>query len=559
MTDRALQLCRDLAASLSHLGAKTVAVSPGSRNTPLALAFAAEPALDLSVHHDERSAGFFALGAAKATGVPSVLICTSGSAAAHYYPAVIEARHARVPLMVATADRPPELRGTNAPQTIDQIDLYGGAVKLFYDVGVPDDTVVAAAPDLASRAWAAAMDPAPGPVHLNFPFREPLLTGPVPPPSPRLREVHYTPAQTTPDRRSLQEVVAALKGRRTLIVVGGRLAGDSAAAIAEIAAATGTPLLADPQARVSGPATITHADQLAAAGLLDRLSPEAVIRIGPVPTSKPIWRWLGEAQHPTKIYIDVGPWRDPIGSDWVIRGDAPAVLADLDLETGDPSWLSAWQKADQRAGNAITAALQRETFPNEPSIAMITYRSAPPRTILYAGSSMPIRDLDAFSGRTREDVEVLANRGTNGIDGLVSTAAGAARARRTRVTVLGGDVTTLHDIGALAFIGREQVPVTLVVVNNDGGGIFHFLPQASGEHIPGPVFEELFGSPHGLDFSEIAPAFGVPSRRVESREDLSKLISEPGAGPLLIELHTERRSNVEVHLRVHDAVRAALE
>jgi 2-succinyl-5-enolpyruvyl-6-hydroxy-3-cyclohexene-1-carboxylate synthase len=556
--DLALRLCRDLAASLAGLGVKVAALSPGSRNTPLALAFAAEPAFETTVHHDERSAGFFGLGAAKTNEVPSVLICTSGTAPAHYYPAVIEAYHARVPLLVFTADRPPELRGTNAPQTIDQIDLYGGAVKLFHDVGVADDAVVAAAPDLALRAFAAVMDSPAGPVHLNFPFREPLLRGPVPAPSPRLGGVRYTAPQSTLDPSSLGEAAASLSNGRTLLVVGGMLPGDSAAAVAAIGAATGTPVLADPQARRPGSATVSHADQLAAAGFLDQQTPEAVIRIGPVPTSKPIWRWLDETSQPTQIYVDAGPWRDPIGSDWVIRGSAATVLGELGLVSSDPSWLDAWRSADEAAGNAINAALAREAFPNEPSIAMIAYRSAPPHSILYAGSSMPIRDLDAFAGRPRDHLAVLANRGANGIDGLLSAAAGAARAARTRVTVLGGDIATLHDVGALSFIGREEIPVTIVVVNNDGGGIFHFLPQASDRHVPFPIFEELFGTPHGLDFSRIASAFGVPSRRVEDPDELSKLIAEPGTGPLLIELRTDRQSNVGVHLRIRDAVRAAL-
>lgn len=557
-SDPALQLCRDLAASLATLGVRTVALSPGSRNTPLALAFAAEPALDLTVHHDERSAGFFALGAGKATGVPSVLICTSGTAAAHYFPAVIEAYHARVPLVVMTADRPPELRGTNAPQTIDQIDLYGGAVKLFHEVGVPDDVVAATAPDLAIRVWAASMDAPSGPVHINFPFREPLLTGPVPHPDPGLRSVHYTAAGGSPDRDLLGEAASELKGKKTLIVVGGRQAGDSAEIIAETGSTKHVPVLAGPQARVRGRATIYHADQLAAAGMFDRLEPEAVIRLGPIPTSKPLWRWLGETRYTTQISIDIGPGRDAIGFDLAIRGEPALVLGELGLEPGDPEWLGAWKEADRTAGDAIAAALEHEVFPNEPSIARVTYGSAPSDSIVYAGSSMPIRDLDAFSGEPRDDIEVLANRGANGIDGLLSTAAGTARAAGKRVTALAGDVTTLHDIGALAFIGRDESPVTIVVVNNDGGGIFHFLPQASGEHVPGPVFEELFGTPHGLDFTAVAAAFGVPSTRAEDQDELSKLVSEPGIGPLLIELHTERRANVDVHRRIGEAVRAAL-
>ncbi|MGD2051272.1 MAG: 2-succinyl-5-enolpyruvyl-6-hydroxy-3-cyclohexene-1-carboxylic-acid synthase, partial [Acidimicrobiia bacterium] len=306
--------CAALASSLASLGLRNACVSPGSRNTPLAAAFAADPDItDWSIH-DERSAGFIALGIAKATGIPAAVISTSGTAAAEYAPAVAEASAAGVPLLVLTADRPPELRGVGAPQTIDQIGLYGGAVRWFHDAGVPDEATVAAVPGLAAHAWSVAVRPPAGPVHLNLPFREPLADGPpgpLPAPAPRLMGA----APAAPVDADLAAIADLVSGHRTVVLVGPGEEEGLAAACAALAAAGDFPVLADPLSGVRHGAhdlshVVANGDLLAGAGLLDRLVPEAILRFGGIPTSKPIWQWLAAHPEVPQILVDQGRWRD---------------------------------------------------------------------------------------------------------------------------------------------------------------------------------------------------------------------------------------------------------
>lgn len=558
MTTAAELFCRDLAAGLAALGVASAAVSPGSRNAALSLAFEAEPGIDTTVHHDERSAAFFALGSAKAARLPAVLVCTSGTAAAHYSPAIIEARHARVPLVVITADRPPELRGASAPQTIDQIKLYGAAVKWFHEVGVPDDAIAARAADIALRAWVAASESPSGPVHLNVPLRDPMISGPTPEPT----RVPNRPGLGTQrlSIRDRERLVDQASGRRGLLIAGGRPSGSFAAAARPLAAALRIPVIADPQARFTSPNVMGYGDLLASAGWLEQLSPDLVLRTGPLPTSKPLWRWL-ESGAVSQIYLDDGDWRDPLGSvTTAYRTDpAEALGAITDMVAPAPDdWLEAWLSADRTAGEAVEAALASEAFPNEPAIARAVYRSAPAATIVYAGSSMPIRDLDAVAGPTREGIEIMANRGANGIDGLLSAAGGAARTTGRPVIVHAGDLSVVHDAGGLGTLARLGLPVTVVVVDNDGGGIFHFLPQAEPASVPADRFEKVFGAPHGLDLTKIAEAYGVRATTVATITDLEAAIADPPAAPYLVRVQTDRAGNVAVHERLRAAVRGRL-
>lgn len=558
MTTAAELFCRDLAAGLAALGVASAAVSPGSRNAALSLAFEAEPGIDTTVHHDERSAAFFALGAAKAARLPAVLVCTSGTAAAHYFPAIIEARHARVPLIVITADRPPELRGASSPQTIDQIKLFGAAVKWFHEVGVPDDAIAARSADIALRAWVAASESPSGPVHLNVPLRDPLISGPTPEPTrvpagPGLG----TRRLSTSDCERLADQVS---GRRGLLIVGGRPPGSFAAAARPLAAALRIPVIADPQARFTSPNLMSYGDLLASTGGLEQLSPELVLRTGALPTSKPLWRWL-ESGAVAQIYLDDGPWRDPLGSvTTAYRTDPAEALGSItDLVAPAPDdWLEAWLSADEKAGEAVEATLASEAFPNEPAIARAVYRSAPEASIVYAGSSMPIRDLDAVAGPTREGIEIMANRGANGIDGLLSAAGGAARTTGRPVIVHAGDLSVVHDAGGLGTLARLGLPVTAIVVDNDGGGIFHFLDQADPALVPSDRFEKVFGAPHGLSLTRIAEAYGVRATTVASITDLEAAIADPPAAPFLVRIQTDRADNVAVHERLRAAVRERL-
>lgn len=543
-----------LAGALADLGLRHAVISPGSRSTPLATAFSAEHRITCHVIHDERSAGFFALGIAKQSEIPAALICTSGTAAANYLPAVVEANQARVPLILLTADRPPELRGVGAPQTIDQIGIFGRNVRLFHEVGVPDDATAAAAPALALRAWAAVFDAPQGPVHLNLSFREPLEAPSVAAP-PTSLEFHRGEVQLTPE--DLSDLADRLSGRKVLIVAGGHQRPGFAAATAMAAGQAGIPVVADVQCRFPSPVTVVNGDLLAAAGFCDAQPPDVIVRIGPVPTSRAIWSWMS-GSGVEQVSIEDAAWRDPIGSVFATyRADPAITLADLAgrIAPSPDDWMPAWAAADQRIAEAVAHSLAGEPFPNEPAIARSVWEAAPAGATIYAGSSMPIRDLDSFSGPSRGDLAVLSNRGANGIDGLLSSAAGASAADGQRVVALAGDLSALHDATALGEIARFDLPVTIVVVNNDGGGIFHFLPQVV--HMPPDRFETLFGAPHGQSLAAIASAFGIEARTVDTEEDLRSAVGNE-QGPLLIELRTNREENVSVHERLREAASDAL-
>lgn len=552
--DPTTALTTRLAASFADLGLRHAVISPGSRSTPLALAFAAERRITCHVVRDERSAGFFGLGIAKQSGIPVALICTSGTAAASYLPSVVEAGLARVPLLVLTADRPPELRDNGAPQTIDQIGIYGAAVRLFHDVGVPDEVVADTAPALALRAWAAAFDAPHGPVHLNFPLQEPLATPTDPAPSMglgfRRGEVQLPP-------EDLADLAEHLSTRRSLIIAGGHQRPGFAAAAAMLSGEARIPVVADIQARFPSPSTISHGDLLAGAGFFVSHPPDVIVRVGPVPTSRPLWAWMQDSQA-DQIAIDDAGWRDPLGTvTHAYRADPAVTFAELAgrVAPTPEDWHPAWIDADQRVGEHIAAVLASESFPTEPAIAKAVWAAAPSGSTIYAASSMPIRDLDSFSGAARGDLAVLANRGANGIDGLLSSAAGAAASDGRRVVVLAGDLSTLHDATSLGEIARFGLRVTIVVVNNDGGGIFHFLPQA-GQVAP-DRFEALFGTPHGHSLVRIAEAFGLRSRTVATEADLRAAVAEDD-GPLLVEVMTDRAENVAVHTRLRETAKAAL-
>jgi 2-succinyl-5-enolpyruvyl-6-hydroxy-3-cyclohexene-1-carboxylate synthase len=318
----------------------------------------------------------------------------------------------------------------------------------------------------------------------------------------------------------------------------------------------GIPVVADIQCRFPSPGTVNHADLLADAGVLDRLRPEVVLRIGAVPTSKAVWSWLA-GSGVEQLYLDDGDWRDPLGTAIAsYRADPAATMAELvgKVTPAPDDWMPAWRVVDEAAGKAFQDALHDEPFPNEPVIARAVWQAAPSESTVYAGSSMPIRDLDTFAGPPRSDLTVLANRGASGIDGLLSCAAGASAAEGRRVVALTGDVAALHDTNALELIARESLAVTIVVINNDGGGIFSFLPQAG--TVDDNRFDAAFATPHGRSLAEIAAAFGVAVAPLTSIADLDAAMTTEG--PVLVEVRTDRAENVAVHERLRNAVRDAV-
>jgi 2-succinyl-5-enolpyruvyl-6-hydroxy-3-cyclohexene-1-carboxylate synthase len=552
---------RNLAAKLADLGVAHACISPGSRNTPLIAGFAAEDRIEKWPILDERSAGFFGVGLAKATGQPVVLICTSGTAAVEYHAAVVEASQSEVPLIVLTADRPPALRNVGAPQTIDQLSLYGSSPRLFIDAGVPDQENVLHATDLATEAWRAATSSPPGPVHLNLPFAEPLLDGTSPQP-PESGSGPPLPTDTPPAVGQLARTIA---GRKGLIVAGRNNDPAFPTACARLAATTGFPVIADPLTGLRhGVHPLEHVlacgDLLAAAGLLDRVKPDLVLRLGPLPTSKAVWTWLAANPDVEQILVAVDG-KDATASASTVLTDTPTrialALAESIAIPTPSAWAAEWRRADEAAAATTAATLATAGFPNEPEIARIVVDAMQPQTSFTVGSSMPIRDVDAYAGKSAQPIRVFGNRGANGIDGVVSAALGTAASGLPAV-VLVGDVSLFHDLNALGTAAQLDLALTIVVINNDGGGIFHFLPQSDPEIMDAATFESLLATPHGTDFVAIAGAMGIEAHEVTDPNELGRLVSAPNSGPRLIQVRTDRVANRELHRRLLAEVGRAL-
>jgi 2-succinyl-5-enolpyruvyl-6-hydroxy-3-cyclohexene-1-carboxylate synthase len=545
---------------LARCGMEHACTSPGSRSAPLVLSLARESRIRCWSHIDERCAGFFALGAAKSSGRPVALACTSGTAAANYMPAVIEAYEARVPLLVLTADRPPELRDSGAGQTIDQLKLYGGAVKWFVEVGVHD-----ASPErlrwiraLACRAYWTALAARPGPVHLNFPLREPLVLSEPLPEDSSGRPAGLPWVSRPPARSAPPEGGADFPPRGALVAGRYERDRDLGHVVARFAERVGYPLLADPLSGARhGPAAIAHYDLLLRdPHLTARLRPELIIRIGDLPTSKPLRAWLEALHDCEQVAFDPeGAWQDPAS---VLSGNLaadPAATLTAFTPSGPaaPDWLAAWRAADDAADGAITETLGDQL--SEPLVARSLGSWLDQDATLLVASSMPVRDVELFFGARELAPRVLSNRGANGIDGTVSSAFGVAAASAGPVVLLTGDVALAHDIGGLLAARRLELALTVVLLNNDGGGIFHFLPIA-GEH---DAFEEHVATPHGLDFAKAAALFGCGYERPTALAELEAAVRQAvtTSTTTIIEVRTDREQNLALHRRVAEAVRAA--
>ncbi len=546
-------LLRAFCDELARSGMEHACTSPGSRCTPIVLSLARNPAIRSWSHVDERCAGYFALGAAKASGRPVAITCTSGTAAANLAPAVIEAYWARVPLLVLTADRPPELRDVGAGQTIDQVKLYGDAVKWFFEVGVHDATPerLRWIRSLACRAYSTAVDGRPGPVHLNFPLREPLVLEQPLPDDETGRGGGHPYVITEPP----QPPTAAAgpgphpSGRLAIVAGDGTPEPDR---LATFAARTGIPLLADPVSGARrGAAAIAHYDLLLRdSQLADSLRPEFVFRLGDLPTSKPLRAWLAGLSDAAQVAFDPhGTWQDP---DSVVGMRLRRSLPQPEDLSVEPGWLDSWRAADDAAAQAIVETLGDKL--SEPLVARLLGESLPTEAMLFVASSMPIRDVESFLAARTDGPRVLSNRGANGIDGTVSSAFGVAAATGAPVVLLIGDVAVAHDIGGLLAAGRLGLSVTIVLLNNDGGGIFHFLPVASQRD----AFEEHVATPHGLEFERAASLYGCDYALPEDVAALRTAVecSLGSAGTTIIEIRTDREQNLALHRSIADAVLA---
>jgi 2-succinyl-5-enolpyruvyl-6-hydroxy-3-cyclohexene-1-carboxylate synthase len=581
---------------LARCGLREVVLAPGSRSTPLAMAFfeaERQGRLRLHVRIDERSASFTALGLAKVSRRPVAVLCTSGTAAANFHPAVIEADESAVPLLVLTADRPPELRGIGANQAIDQIKLYGTAVRWFCEVGLPEARpgMTAYWRSLACQAWAHAAGLAgglAGPVHLNLPFREPLVP---------------TDGEGTGQQGSGQQGSGAtwLDGAESLDGrPGGRpwtdfgdrgtasgdrgtasgdrgtasgelelpwtergavVCGDGdydALALIELAAQAGWPVLAEPSsgARRGPNALSAYQYLLATPEFVSAHSPDLLVSAGRPGLSRGQLAFLGAAPAARHVVIAQGPgrWADPPRA----ASDVAAAIR-LTGVPGSPqgrpdsAWLQAWRRADNAARRAVDAVLDDDDSLTEPRLARELAAGLPEGALLWCGSSLPVRDID-FHLSPRADIRVLSNRGASGIDGTTSAAIGAALAHDGPAFALMGDLTFLHDVSGLTLGPSEPRPdLCLIVVNNDGGGIFSTLEQAA---FPGS-FERLFGTPHGAGLHHLAAAFGLPYQRLEQPGDLTKAL--PGTGLRIIEARTQRAPEAALRARLRAAATEAIQ
>jgi 2-succinyl-5-enolpyruvyl-6-hydroxy-3-cyclohexene-1-carboxylate synthase len=535
----------------ARLGVTDAVICPGSRSTPLVVPLAQR--LRTHVRLDERSAAFYALGLAKATGRPVVVCVTSGTAGAELHPAVVEAHHARVPLIVCTADRPPELHHTGASQTIEQDRLFTVEARWCADPGVPAAGRQEAWRPLAARAFAESLHgpSGPGPVHLNLAFREPLTEEPgeLPPPAD---------APTFEERRDPTATGTPLEGRGIIVVGGPSFGGVNPETVLDFAARLGWPVLADPLSLCRVEGTIAAADGIVRT---QPPLPGVVVLLGAPWLSKALGEYVAKAAAAGSRIVVIDPWQqrpDPqrVATEFI---DAEANLwLPLAAEAGapaDPEWLASWRSMEERAQQVLGEMLSIEL--SEPAVARALHRyAAASDATLVVSASMPIRDLEWYASALSAPPRVLANRGANGIDGVVSMALGAAAADTGGHTLAFlGDLAFLHDVSGL--VNLPEVPCTFVVVDNEGGGIFSFLPQAT--ILDGESFETLFATPPTSDLGAVARGFGLPVEEVTKLSDLEPALAAAPPAPALVRVRVPSRTeNVAVHDAINQTVRRAL-
>ncbi|ENH97118.1 2-oxoglutarate decarboxylase [Gracilibacillus halophilus YIM-C55.5] len=539
-------------------GVEDVVISPGSRSTPLALTMAEHQGIRTWIDIDERSAGFFALGIAKANQQAVALVCSSGTAAANYFPAVIEARQSRIPLVVLTADRPHELRDVGAPQAIDQIKLYGDYTKWFHEMALPEASteMLQYAKNHANRAVSTAVQPHAGPVHLNFPFREPLI------PDFSLDDIwgerDVIPSITGDrfaDESQLRFLLSKIADKqRGIMICGPHDSHQLPEALVHLAEAWNIPILADPLSqlrsfRQSQENVIDAYDSfLRSEAVRDQLAVDFVVRFGAMPVSKSLLQFIKRQDHITQIIVDDPEgYREPAlkGSSFIFA--APPLVAKQLTDIVDPlrkEWLNRWKMINQTTKNVLHEETTTDRM-TEGQVMIGIQQQIPDDSILYVGNSMPIRDVDTFWQNQQQSLSIYANRGANGIDGMLSSALGAS-AKGQRVTLVIGDVSMLHSLNGLLLARHYDFDLTIVLVNNDGGGIFSFLPQANmeSEH-----YEALFGTPTMMDFENLARAYSVDYEDTKTWDEFVTALSRSyqTSGISLIEVQTDRSENVQWH------------
>ena len=551
---------------LLRCGVDFFCVAPGSRSTPLVAALAANGKNSSLIHFDERGTAFAALGYARATGRPAAWITTSGTAVANGLPAVVEAATDGVPIILLTADRPPELRQTGANQTIDQPDIFGDYVRWRFDLPAPDPgidpaMVLTTVDQAAYRAGRAPQ----GPVHLNLMFREPFLSDPedddvLSGPSSWVQSgepyTRYAAMKPAVDEVEIHNLWETLRPVRRGLVVAGRLASrKQGEAVLRLADTLGWPLLPDigSQVRLGSEGPAVHYDALLAGDSFARShAPEAVVHVGGRALSKRLEQFLASSRPDPYVVVRENPFRlDPahrvtnsVEADILDFCTALVRDATEDPPVMDSSWTADWQEASEEVGRHLDEIHSAE--PNEPLVARVVSQNVPQGHGIVVASSMPVRDLDTYAATNGAPVPVAANRGASGIDGTVATAAGFARGLGRPVTLLIGDLALLHDLNSLAML--RDVNVVVVVLNNDGGGIFSFLPIARHEEF----FEPYFGTPQGVGFEPAAKMFGLAYVRPGTMEEFVEAYGSACArgSSTLIEIQTDREENVALHRRL---------
>ena len=560
--------CATLVDEWIRCGVEHAVVAPGSRSTPMALAIAARSELRLHIFHDERSASFAALGIGLSSKsgklMPAILLCTSGTAAVEFHPAVVEAHYASVPMLVCTADRPPELQGVGAPQTIDQQNLYGSSTRLFVDAGVADDAERDSWRVLAQEVFNAAVQTDAGPVHLNLPFREPLVGNAEElPPLIGSNLDHTLDDQellTQDQIRKLSEVCILERG---VIIAGNGI--DNPRMVLELAHTLQWPILADSrsgcrvdESNCCGAEVISNADVLLRdASTAQAFTPRVILRFGEPPVSKVVNAWLRESNCTYFAVSETMQLIDPdriVSEHFVARASMVCehLFASVQAKP-KTSWSNDWAKLQTICSAVLDSMWNDSSALTEPLVARTVSDALPKNSNLVLSSSMPVRDVEWFSA-PRSGVRVLSNRGVNGIDGVVSTAVGVAAESNQLTALLIGDIALLHDTNGLLYLMQRDVDLKIVVVDNKGGGIFSFLPQST--TLDPQRFEQLFGTPHDVDISQLVEAHGLSCITAKTVAQLQVALNQSGSRVIIV--NTDRGQNVVDHDAVYAAVAKAL-
>lgn len=565
---------------LVRQGVTSFHVTPGSRSAPLALAVAGNPRAQRFIHYDERGAAYQALGHAAATGKPSALVCTSGTAVANYFPAVVEASSAGVPLILLTADRPPELQSSGANQTIDQSKLFAAYTRWEYVLPPPtlDVQPEAVLTAVDQAVYRCRRSPA-GPVHLNCMFREPLA------PLPTGQDFHtylssvrswrggtrpystHGDPHTRNDSQILKECLARIDTTRHGFLVVGRLeSAGEAEAVLKLARALNWPTFPDVTSGlrlgdIRSP-LVHYYDLLLVSERFRRLfRPQTILHLGGPITSKRYLRQLETTPPANYILVADHPLRqDPVHR-VTLRGELDiagfcGAITPAVTNKGEDAWLYAFRRASMRVKDLVQEFVDKDSALTEVAVAQLVSRHLREGEVLFLGNSMPIRDMDMFGFAGGAPVRVAANRGASGIDGNIATIAGWANGAGRPVTAILGDLAALHDLNSLALLRTTAAPVVLIVVNNNGGGIFHFLPVAAFQE----GFEEVFGTPHGVRFEHAARLFGLAYANPRSKTALVEAFQharDEGVSTL-IEVNTDREENLHVHRALQNEVTSLL-